>query len=162
MPVADLWGAVHDPGAGPILEGADAAYEEADTTLMGTTHEPVRTGWPDTEPVNQATLVERIGWDAHMMVSDGRFVVERDAYERAVGLRYDLHDDWWIVVLNTATGYSIGRFRAMVPFGWLHDIDEADLGRLVQRAAMCPITTRRPGESNGNPGFPWPPTDEEP
>jgi hypothetical protein len=125
--------------------------------------EPDRTGWPDTVPVDHASLIEQIGWDVHMMVNDGHFLVERDAAGEPVGLRYKLRDGWWVVVVHTADGYSIGRFQAMIRFGWLHNIPVGDLSHLVQRAAMCPISQRRPGRGNdGNPGFPWPPTAEEP
>lgn len=128
--------------------------------MMGM-YEPIRTGWPVTEPVNQASLIERIGWDVHLMVADGRFVVERED-DKPVGVRYELDDDWWVVVLNTPSGrYSIGRFRAMVPFGWLHGITVDALPEMVQRAAMCPITPRRLGGSEGHPGVAWPPTPED-
>lgn len=92
-------------------------------------------GWPETVPVAQIDLIEGIGWPALMMVNDGRFAVERDAHDRPIGLRFDLKKDWWIVVVATPDGYSIGRFRAMVPFGWVHNLSMADLTGEVQRVA---------------------------
>lgn len=92
-------------------------------------------GWPETIPVEHIDLIEAIGWDALMMVNDGRFSIERDDHERPVGLRFDLKLGWWVVVLNTSDGYSIGRFRAMVPFGWVHGVTKADLPTEVQRVA---------------------------
>jgi hypothetical protein len=111
-------------------------------------YEPVRDGWPTTVETSTSWLIEHgIGWDAAMMMSDGRFTVERDD-GRPVGLRFALHDDWWVVVVATPDRWSIGRYRAMVPFGWLHGVDTVDLSTMTQRAAAI--------------GYAWPPTDEEP
>lgn len=94
-------------------------------------------GWPATVPVAQIEVIEGIGWDALMMVNDGRFSIERDSDERPIGLRFDLKSDWWVVVVNTEDGFSVGRFRAMIPFEWVHGVPLVRLADELQRAAAA-------------------------
>lgn len=91
--------------------------------------------WPPTETVDQAHLIEAIGWDALLMLADGRFTVEKDEYDRPIGLRIPMRKSWWVIVLNTANGYSIGRYRGMVPFEWVHEVPLSDLTEAVQTVA---------------------------
>lgn len=111
-------------------------------------HDPVRTGWPATVPVNQAEMIEAIGWEAFLAIADGRILVEHDDQDRPIGLRVNMEDGWWLVVLNTDDGWSVGRYRAMVPFGWLHHVSPEHAATAVQRAAAI--------------GYAWPPTEEDP
>lgn len=92
-------------------------------------------GWPETVPVEQIPLIEAIGWDALMMVNEGQFNIERDDADQVIGIRFDLALGWWVVVVGTADGYSVGRFRAMVPFEWVHGLALGELTYQVQRAA---------------------------
>lgn len=105
--------------------------------------------YPPTVETSPTWILEHgIGWDAIAMMTDQAPAVEYDDARRPVGLRFALGDKWWIIVVATPTGWSIGRGRAMITFGWVHGIDSADLADRAQRAAAV--------------GFPWPPTEEDP
>ena len=113
-----------------------------------TTYDPDRTAWPAAAPINQARMIEAIGWDALLAVADGRVEVQFNDEGQAVGIRIPMEDGWWLLVLGTVDGWSVGRYRAMVPFGWLHHVSPEHAATAVQRAAAI--------------GYAWPPTEEDP
>lgn len=97
--------------------------------------EPVRTGWPDTVPCSQVDVAEAIGWDAISAINDTGVGVEKDGDGNVVGVRLQMRDDWWLIVVATPEGFSVGRFRAMVPFEWVHGVSLGDLSHAVLRSA---------------------------
>ena len=97
--------------------------------------EPVRTGWPEALPCSQIEVAEAIGWDAIAAVNDSGLSVERDGDGQVVAVKLGMDDGWWLVVVHTSEGYSVGRFRAMVPFEWVHGVALTDLSQAVLRSA---------------------------